>query len=169
MLAAVAVIIGVAALWYFESPVWTLRNMKAAAEANDAEALNAYIDYPALRESLKAELTARMIAEAQKEKSGLGAVGLAFGSALVSPMVDGLVSPATMRAALIARRDQQTPRGTNGADSALKFPDQPVIVRRGFSEFLLATKGAPKSGLVFKRHGFAWQLSGVELPPDPRP
>ena len=53
-------------LWYFESPAWTLQRMKGAAQSHDADALNVYIDYPALRDSLKAQLTARMMAEAPR-------------------------------------------------------------------------------------------------------
>ena len=90
---AVLIVIAASALWQFESPAWTLKGMKDAAQSHDAEALNAYIDYPALRESLKAELMARMMAEAQKDKSGFGAVGMAFGSALMGPMIDGLCFP----------------------------------------------------------------------------
>lgn len=159
--AAALIVIASSTLWYFESPVWTLKGMKDAAQSRDADALNAYIDYPALRESLKAELVARMAAEAQKDKSGLGALGMAVGSAMMGPMIDGLVSPAGMRAALLANRQE------NGAAAAsvLHVPEEPVIVRRNFSEFLVAAKDRPNSGLVFKRHGFSWMLSGVELPP----
>ncbi len=80
--------------------------MKDAAQSHDADALNAYIDYPALRESLKAELMARMTAEAQKGKSGFGALGMAFGSAIIGPMINILVSPAGMRAALLANNQE---------------------------------------------------------------
>lgn len=169
VVAAAALIITTAGLWYFESPAWTLRNMKAAADANDADALNAYIDYPALREDFKAELSARMMAEAQKDKTGYGALGVALGSAIIGPMIDGLVSPAGMRALLFAKRNQQTSGNAAGAAAALKVPDRPLIVRRNLSEFLVTTKGASRGGLIFKRHGLSWQLSGVELPPDRMP
>jgi hypothetical protein len=159
--AAALIVIASSALWYFESPLWTLKGMKDAAQSHDAEALNAYIDYPALRDSLKAELMARMTAEARKDKSGFGALGLAFGSAMMGPMIDGLVSPAGMRAALLASRYDKEPP----AASALHVPKKPVIVRRNFSEFLVTAKDQPNSGLVFKRHGVSWMLSGVELPP----
>lgn len=165
MIAAVAaavIVIASSTLWYFESPVWTLKGMKDAAQSRDADALNAYIDYPALRESLKSELMARMTAEAQKDKSGFGVLGMAVGSAVIGPMIDGLVSPAAMRAALFANRQENT----GPAASALHVPKRPVIVRRNFSEFLVTAKGQPNSGLVFKRHGLSWMLSGVELPPD---
>ena len=162
--AATAALIAIACggLWYFESPAWTLKGMKDAAQSRDADALNAYIDFPALRESLKADLMARMMTEARKDKSGFGPLGMAFGSAVLGPMIDGLVSPAGIRAALIANR-----RETTGAvSSALRVPKEPVIVRRNFSEFIVTTKDQPGSGLVFRRHGLWWKLSGVELPPD---
>jgi hypothetical protein len=161
---AALIVIAASGLWYFESPAWTLKGMKDAAQSNDADALNAYIDYPALRESLKAELMARMMTGARKDKSGFGALEMAFGSAMIGPMIDGLVSPAGMRAALLESRQANT--ATAGpAASALHVPKQPVIVRRNFSEFVVTAKDQPHSGLVFKRHGLSWKLSGVELTP----
>lgn len=159
-LALAALIIVVSAGWYFGSPAWTLRGMKAAAEANDPDALSAYIDYPALREDLKAKIMAHVISEAQKDKTGFGGLGIAIGSAFIGPLIDGLVSPTGMRAALTAKRNQQAASVT----TALRVPDQPVIVRRSFSEFLVATRQQPNSGLVFKLHGLSWKLSGVDLP-----
>ena len=159
--AATLIVIASGALWYFESPAWTLKGMKDAAQSRDADALNVYIDYPALRDSLKAELMTRMMDEAQKDKSGLGTLGMALGSAMMGPMIDGLVSPAGMRAALLASRQENAPP----AASALHVPKEPVIVRRNFSEFLVTAKDQPNSGLVFRRHGLSWMLSGVELPP----
>jgi hypothetical protein len=160
--AAALIVIAAGTLWYFESPAWTLKGMKDAAQSHDADALNAYIDYPALRGSLRAELTARMTAEAHKDRSGFGALGMAIGSAMVGPMIDALVSPAAMRAALLAEKHENTP----ATASALHVPKEPVIVRRSFSEFVVTEKNQPNSGLVFKRHGLSWRLSGVELPPD---
>ena len=158
--AAALIVIASGTVWYYASPLWTLKGMKDAAQSHDADALNAYIDYPALRKSLKAELKARMTAEARKDNSGFGALGMAFGSAVMGPMIDGLVSPAGMRAALLAERQENTPP----AASVLHLPKQPVIVRRNLSEFLVASRGQPDSGLVFERHGLSWKLSGVELP-----
>lgn len=169
-LVAAALIIAAGVTWYLASPGWTLHQMKAAADADDPQALDSYIDYPALREDLKAEIMGQTVAEAKKDKSGIGGLGLAIGAAVIGPVVDTVVTPAGMRAALKARRDQAQTRAPQtqappNAASALRVPDDPVIVRRGLSEFLVASKKQPKSGLVFKRHGFSWKLSGVDLPP----
>jgi hypothetical protein len=161
-IAAILIVITSSALWYFESPAWTLKGMKDAAQSNDADALNAYIDYPALRESLKAELTARMRTEAKTDKSDLGSFARAFGAVTLRPLIHMLVSPAGMRAALLANHLEDM----GPAASALRIPKKPVIVRRSFSEFVVTAKDQPNSGLVFKRHGLSWLLSGVELPPE---
>lgn len=159
--AAIMIVIAAGTLWYFESPAWTLKGMKDAARSHDADALNAYIDFPALRESLKAELMARMRTEAQKDKSDLGSFARALGTVTMRPLINILVSPAGMRAALLANNQEEL----GPAASALRVPKEPVVVRRSFSEFIVTAKDHPNSGLVFKRHGLSWQLSGVELPP----
>lgn len=164
-LAAVAAILIAGVGWYVLSPGYTLSRMKAAAERNDPDAMSAYIDYPALREDLKAELMARLMAESQKDKSGFGGLGLALGSAMMGPMIDGMVSPAGVRAAMIANRNQKNGKAP-AVTANLQVPEQPEIVRRSFSEFLVTTKAHPNSGMVFKRHGLSWKLSGVDLPPE---
>jgi len=160
--AALLIVIASSALWYFESPAWTLKGMKDAAQSHDADALNAYIDYPALRESLKSELTSRMRAEAHRDNSDLGSFTRAVGAVTLPPLIDMLVSPAGMRVALLANHQEEA----GPAASALRIPKEPVIVRRSFSEFVVSAKDRPGSGLLFKRHGLSWMLSGVELPPE---
>lgn len=132
ILAAAAVAL-LSAGWWFGSPWWTLWRMREAAEAGDAAALAAYIDFPAVRASTRAQLRPR-----------LGPLG----SALARPAVDALVSPAALRLALRTRRG-----GSEAADAEL--------VRTGASEFRLRRQGHRE--LVFRRHGLGWKLSEVRL------
>lgn len=146
-----------AVVWHFASPHWTLKQVQAAAAARDAAALAEHIDFPALRDSLKAEAAAAMLAEAQAD-DGLGPLGAALGAALLDPMIDGLVSPAGI-ATLFA---DETGRGA-GSPLATDF-DAVAIERDGFSTFRVV--GGPGAGaLVFRRHGYAWKLAAVDLPP----
>lgn len=162
----IVIIAGVA--WYFASPAYTLSRMTAAAEANDSDAMAGYIDFPALREDLKAGLMAQMMVEAQKDHSEFGGLGMALGSAIIGPMVDGFVTPVGLKAAFLASKGRTAAEADpkkQPAGGAFEMKDEPVIKRRGFSEFLVASKEDPDSGMVFKRHGFSWKLSGVVLPP----
>jgi DUF2939 family protein len=162
--AAALLVVALAALWYLASPWYTLREMKAAAQAGDSDAFASYVDFPALREDLKAEFMAKLIAEARKDHSGMSGVELALGPALVNPLIDSLVSPAGVRAAFVARREETA--GAPPARAALRLPDRPEVHRRGLSEFVVTGKGDSRSGLVFVRHGLGWKLSGVDLPPE---
>jgi|SRR4051812_23539715 hypothetical protein len=145
--------------WYVASPGYTLKQMKAAAQANDADRLSSYIDYPALREDMKSELTARMMAEAQKDNSGFGPLAVALGSAMVGPLVDAMISPAGVRAMMLSNRKNRKAPAAVGED--------PVIERHGLSEFVVKSKSAENGAMVFKRHGLGWKLSGIDLPPPP--
>jgi len=84
-LAAAALLLLAGTGWWFGSPWWTLWRMREAAQAGDADALAAYIDFPALRASTRTKLAPR-----------LGPLG----GALARPAVDALVSPAALRLAL---------------------------------------------------------------------
>jgi len=163
-LAVAALIIAAGVTWYFASPVWTLHQMKMAVDADDPAALDAYIDYPALRDDLKDEVMGRLAVEEGKDRTGLGGLGVAIGRVVAGPVIDRVISPAGVRAALMAKQEQAQFGPAAPAASALRLPSDPVIVRRSFSEFLVATKQQPMSGLVFKRHWLSWMLSGVELP-----
>ena len=78
---AAALLVLLAAGWWFGSPWWTLWRMREAARAGDSEALAAYIDFPALRDSARERLRPRL-------------------GPLAGPAADALVSPTALRLAL---------------------------------------------------------------------
>ena len=131
--------------------------MRAAAEAGDAAAFAAYVDFPALREDMKAELTPLLAAEAGRR--GGPAAGL-FGAALAGPVIDALVSPEGLSAAFVAGAAASA---AAPPARALQVGEDPFVTRRGLSEFLLSPRDRPGTGLVFTRRGLAWRLSGIEL------
>jgi hypothetical protein len=170
-IAAAALLLLVAAVgWYFASPAYTLNQMQHAADANDSEALASHIDFPALREDMKAEIMAQMMIEAQKEENEFGGLGLAFGSAMIGPMIDGMITPAGLRAAFLSKERQGTTEATE-VPAGMRLEQDPIINRRGLSEFVVTSVNQPDGGMVFKRDGLSWKLSGFDLPdrPDPSP
>ena len=96
----------------YASPYIALNRIKRAADARDAATLNQYVDYPALRASLKAQLgdmLQRRIA-AQHSDNPLLLFGAAIGAVLISPLVDAYATPDGV-AALI---NGMPPRGEPG-------------------------------------------------------
>ena len=53
LFAILAVILTIGASWYW-SPFLAIKQMQSAAKVGDADTFNDYVDYPRLRESLKA-------------------------------------------------------------------------------------------------------------------
>jgi hypothetical protein len=162
----VALLVAGAAAWYLVSPGMTLKAMVAAAKANDTERLSTYIDYEALRQDMKADLTARLRSEAKRDKGPAGEIGLAMGMAMMGPMIDSMVSPEGLRAAF-AKLDEAEAAAGRG-EKAGKTPE-PVIERRGLDRFLVSNPATPGSGLVFERRGLGWKLTGIELAPEEAP
>ena len=123
--------------WWFGSPWWTLWRMREAAEAGDAQALAAYIDFPALRASTREQLGRR-----------LGSLG----GLVAGPALDAAISPEALRLAL--------GKGRGGAGE----PADIDLSRSGASEFRV--KGR-HGDLVFRRHGLRWKLEKIRLRSEP--
>jgi hypothetical protein len=155
-----------ASAWYLLSPGYTLSRMKSLAEAGDDRAFASYVDFPALRADLKAELQAQLVGDPSNADDPLVGLGAALGSAMLGPIIDGMVSPDGLRVAFVLRGEGQAKTGPSPPEG-VRLPESPVITRRGLSEFLVGSREAPDHGLVFRRHGFGWKLSGVDLAPRP--
>ncbi len=93
-----AVTLVLIALWFFLSPYITVYRLRDAAERGDSDRLSAMIDYPALRESLKANLRATMAARVTEDDDALATLGILWMGAMIDPLVDSLISPEGMAA-----------------------------------------------------------------------
>jgi len=96
----------------YASPYIALNRIKRAADARDAATLNEYVDYPALRMSLKAEVGEMLQKriDAQHSSNPLLLFGAAIGAVLIGPLVDAYATPDGV-AALI---NGMPPRGEPG-------------------------------------------------------
>lgn len=157
--AVVLLLVGGFAGWYYGSPMWTLSRMQRAADARDAATLATYVDFPAFRASLSAELTDDLADQAGGADSGLGALATTLGGPLVERAVDALVTPGALRRAFateVAVDDEPEPLH-------VKVGKDPKIERSAFSEFRVIPRN--KQGtLIFRRDGLGWKLVGIDLP-----
>jgi len=163
---AIGLLVAAAAAWYFESPVWTLKQMADAAQQHDAEKLSAYIDYPKLRESTKSQLKAAMTAKLTSGSSnGFEALGVVMGMSMVDNMIDGVLSPEGMEAMFAAEKAKGTataePKRPFGLDASNR-----EVIRDGFDKFRLhdKTKAGHDGDLIFERHGLGWKLAKIQVP-----
>ncbi|WP_043203628.1 DUF2939 domain-containing protein [Paraburkholderia acidipaludis] len=184
----------VAALGYgYASPYVALNRLKAAADARDAATLSEYVDYPALRVSLKqqvGELLQRRIA-AQHSSNPLLLFGAVIGAALIGPLVDAYATPDGVAALLngmppTGKPGEQPPQAGNptaapapsnppaqtpsaaSSESAQPAPrPQTTAGYRSLNEFVVTwqrSANGERYAAVLQRHGlFSWKLAAVEL------
>ncbi|MFM0597795.1 MULTISPECIES: DUF2939 domain-containing protein [Paraburkholderia] len=113
LIVTLIVIVVIAALGFaYASPYLALNNLKRAADARDAQTVNQYVDFPALRESLKQQVTGLLTRRLDAHSNGnpLAAIGAMIGVALLGPLVDAYATPDGVAALL----NGMPPRGNPG-------------------------------------------------------
>lgn len=152
---------------YAASPYWTLKQMAAAAQERDGREFAEYVDFPSVREDVKAALQARMMVEMEREKDNnpFAAAGMALGMMMVDRMIDTIISPAGIRAMFAQARAQETASEDVKAPPSLKqaFANTEVDWN-GLSEFRLVNSEDPRAAeLIFERDGLGWKLVGIDF------
>ena len=172
----VALLVAMVGGGFYATPYIAVHNMQQAAQARDSVALNQYIDYPAVKESLKLSMNSEMNKVLLKNKtdSGMNAFATMFASAFVSPMIDIIVTPENIAMMLqadtpkaIDTDDKSTP---NQAEKPVDRND--VISHKSYQDFnhfvvTLAKADHPNSAFTFtfERHGLInWKLKGLAIP-----
>jgi len=155
--------------WFYFTPHLAVSGMKSAAEEKDAAKLSDYVNFPALKESLKASFNAQLASEVAKEEDGnpFAALGAAMAAAFVNPMIDALVTPESLAMMMKgdkpqpAKKSEQTKPSDSDTDTSMSY--------ESFDRFVVTVKknGSTEEplGLVFNRDGiFSWKLSALRLP-----
>lgn len=164
-------IFGVA--WFYGAPYLVLKEMKAAAQAGNAEDLAEYVDFPAVRESIKGTLKASLMRELENDQdknNPFAALGMAMAGAMIDPMVEAFVSPsgiAGLMAGRVSPGDKMADESAQSSDPA-SDAESVQMGYEGFGKFIVRirpqdhgdNKGAD---LVLRRHGLSWKLVTVRI------
>jgi hypothetical protein len=125
--AAVAALLALGAL-AAASPYLAVRGLLKAAEARDAAGINERVDFPALKQSLKDALGARLEETLRRNPNDpMSALGRMFGPSIVSQLVDAFTTPDNV-ARLVQGRvplDALTPALPAAVAPAPVFPPAP--------------------------------------------
>jgi len=173
---AIITLVAAFGIWFYFTPYIAAYGMKSAAEAKDAARLSGYVNFPALRSSLKATFHAKLVSNARKTRNkGFFAT---LGSAItvkfinpvietfyINPMIDSYVTPQNL-ARMMKGENPQAKKGA--AKSKPAEPDYSMAYE-SFDRFVVNVKkkGSTQKpvGLVFSREGlFSWKLSALRLP-----
>lgn len=173
-LSLVAVILVVTGMGFYLTPHLSVYNLKKAADNKDSEALSNYVDYPSLRESLKANFNAKMASDVAKSngRNPFKALGAVFAKVLVNPMIDAFVTPESIAMLLKGKKLYINKSGSisKRTNSSSEESNTDISMSyRGFNRFVVKFKGKDSSedpvALIFKREGLiSWKLSALRIP-----
>ncbi|ACD16178.1 DUF2939 domain-containing protein [Paraburkholderia phytofirmans] len=141
LIVTLVVIVVIAALGFaYASPYIALNNLKRAADARNAQTVNQYVDFPALRESLKEQVAGLLTRRLGAHSNGnpLAAIGAMIGVALIGPLVDAYATPDGVAALL----NGMPPRGDPGE----RPPAPPAASNPPDAAATAAAPAAPPAG-----------------------
>lgn len=159
--------------YFFASPYLAVYTVRNAIEQGDAEKLSDYVDYPLLRESMKAELNKKLT----KDDDGLGdKIGSYMASALADGLVDAMVTPKGLKAILASQGgsdDEPVEKKPDKEEKPKEKSDKPKkkALEMGYRDMntfavdILTKRGNVSATLLINRVGlFGWKLTAVEFP-----
>ncbi|MDY0223168.1 MAG: DUF2939 domain-containing protein [Desulfobacterium sp.] len=158
---------------FYYTPHWAVSNMKEAAENRDADTLSEYVDFPALKESLKTNFNAMMVTEVSNNMSDnpFGAFGAALATAFINPMIDNLVTPESLAMMMKGEKPEleKTNRENEKDKSDTDENTETTMKYDDFNSFIVTVKEKGSSEdpvkMIFKRHGIvSWKLTALRLP-----
>lgn len=159
--------------YWVGSPYWVVHQIQTAAQAKDAQALAAHIDFVSVRQNLKDQLNAKMTDTVEQHTNNpFALLGTAFAGMLVDKMVDVYVTPTGMQKLMTGQLPQlpnpsSTPEASKSSESTDTHPD--VQMRyQSFNTFVVtstATQGHQIKAIL-SRQGLSWKVTNIVLPLD---
>lgn len=153
----------------YASPFYAIQQMRQAAQQQDAQRLNTYVDYPAVRQSLKTSINLKMRQAQDKPATDNPYVGFAVGlfAKFADVMVDTLVTPQGLAALMDGKRPDRTSDSPESQPAKSEKKVNLAYRYQGLNDFRLTVAdeaGKPTMSLNFQRHGLLnWKLNAIEL------
>src|SRR5689334_15484048 len=158
------------AAWFYLSPRLAARHLQDAARAGDVEALSELVDFPLVREQLKADLKASLL-ESTSKRDSANPFGTALAAGLGGLLVDGLVNQFVSPSGIAAL----VRYGSTDSTHRQREPQLSTHMRyRDASTFAVTVRDAERPlsdtvTLVFRRSGISWRLARLEMIPQVNP
>ncbi len=148
--------------WYYWAPRAAADRLREAALAGDERTLERLVDFPRVRQNLKADLRAEFAEQADpvlRDHPLIGAVAAGLGGPIADGAVERLVTPSAIAA--LARWGQDEQGGpVDDSDVAYRMRNT------GLSEFVVTARSrhdrdAEPVTFTFGRSGLQWRLVRV--------
>ncbi|MBS0297420.1 MAG: DUF2939 domain-containing protein [Proteobacteria bacterium] len=152
---------------YAVSPYVAAQSLADAIRTGDRDRLEQLIDFPSVRESLKADLKAqfleRMESDPEMKNNPFAGLGMLVGPALVDRMVDSTITPATL-SKIAQTKEQGAGRAEPGSVVGKAVVESRYTSLDRFRASRTGSDGKTFT-FIFTRHGlFTWRVSRIEIP-----
>lgn len=155
--------------WYFASPLVAFNSLKSAAKEGDVDRLERLVDFPAVRDSLKAQLmtalNASMAEDPEMKDNPFAGLAMMMVPAMVNGAVDAYVTPDGIGAMVQGQKPV-------AAEETPAEPAPDVKTSLGYSDlntFRVRVDPPDTEALTMVMHRdglFGWELKRIELPAD---
>jgi hypothetical protein len=169
--AAIVVILGLIVL-YAVSPMMAFNALKEAAQTHDKDKLDEVVDFPAVRDGLKSQISAAIIAKIANspdmKNNPLMAIGALLAPAITDRMVDSVVTPDGLTNMLnngkLIKEDKPAGSTAQGDKTLESHFEYRTLNRARVS---INPKDSPNAKLILtmERRGlFQWKLIRIDIP-----
>lgn len=167
--------VGLFGVAWAAAPVLTAQALIRAAKAGDEQKIEKLVDFPSLRESLKAELNAEVMARMSRDprvaESGLGGLGMMLAPMILSGAVDAVVTPEVVAQMVTTAEAPDPMRRPNPEPAGDKASGDDIHQAWGYRSLnafavTLTDRDRPDDhlALILERRGlFEWKLAAVDL------
>jgi hypothetical protein len=174
-----AAVAAVLVAWYAASPFMAMSALQKAARARDRDRLEELVDFPSVRENLKADFTAGLMKKAENDAATRDNPFAGLAAMLVPALVDRVVDAAVTPEGIARLQDGKgvaTPPGAKPMGKAstpakpqAKTEDEPKLAYHysGLNRFKVeqTTDAGPMTWVLARQGLFGWKLVRIELPP----
>jgi hypothetical protein len=163
------------------TPYISIKQFRQALEQRDLPAIERYVDFPSVRESLKEQLKAKLVEGMAKHSMadtwvnlGMGALGYAIAEPMIDAAVNAYVSPAGLKV-LMAGSQPATPSGLqtaapqNQAEKSDMAASDLKLSYKSPNLFVISARDtSPPNQTIkfnFERNNLVdWRLTSISLP-----
>lgn len=171
-IALIMILLLALAAWVGTGPYRAWDGMRDAIERQDPVALSGHVDFPALRDNLKAQLVDEMVRKAGPgmRSNMLGGLALSLGAGVIDGIVDVMVTPggigAVMQGHQMWRSTQDSFSTERGVVTASTPRTEPLYRYESLSRFTATVADADGEPVTFvlQRQGLDWKLVDIRLP-----
>ena len=157
-------------------PFLTLNSIRSAVETSDSVQLSEDIDFPAVRQNLKEQVSTAMASKAASELSDnpFAALAVAFSDKLVEGFLDAFVNPSGISSLLSGenplseKSGSQTKKKEYQQQKLAELWENSRFSYESIDRFSLWVKGenGDEVRVVLKRDGLKWRITNIVLSED---